>query len=123
MATKRQYLSGAAKRKAKKQRIESEAKGKRTLEEFGWKAIARAVDCEEDDEISLDTGCSHNVLPTAHSAQQELTQEQPEHDCEKDMSSETSGDDSFMNHSESDDLDRLDSDDGGWDLSTYQSYT
>ena len=56
MATKRQYLSGAAKRKAKKQR-KSEVKGKRTLEEFGWKAIARAVDCEEDDEISLDTGC------------------------------------------------------------------
>ena len=35
MATKWQYQSGAAKRKAKKQRIASEAKGKKILEELG----------------------------------------------------------------------------------------
>ena len=35
---KRSYQSGAAKRKAKKKRIESEARGKQTLEELGWTA-------------------------------------------------------------------------------------
>jgi len=47
MATKRHYQSGAAKRKAKKQRTENEAKGKRTLEEFGWKTESSSV-CSSD---------------------------------------------------------------------------
>jgi len=33
---RRQYLSGAAKRRRKRQRIESEVKRRRTLEELGW---------------------------------------------------------------------------------------
>ena len=77
MATKRQYQSGAAKRKAKKQRIASEAKGKRTLEELGWKAIVRQPESEQDDATLLDTGCSLSVLPATSL---ELTQEQPECD-------------------------------------------
>ena len=84
MATKQRYQSGTAKRKAKKQRIASEAKGKRTLEEFGWKTIVHQSDCEQDDKILLDTSCSLSVLPAA---QLELKQEQPECDskCEKDL--------------------------------------
>ena len=97
MATKRLYQSGAAKRKAKKQRIESEAKGKRTLEEFGWKAIVRPSG-EQDDEmfVSLDTGSSLSVLPTA----------QPECDdeYEEDSISGTSGNDS-VRESDGQDLD------------------
>ena len=77
MATKWQYQSGAAKRKAKKQRIASEAKGKKILEELGWKTIVRPPDCEQDDEMLLDTGLS--VLPTA---QLEFTQEQLKCDSE-----------------------------------------
>ena len=34
--TARQYPSGAAKRKLKQVRLQNEAKGRRTLEEFGW---------------------------------------------------------------------------------------
>ena len=36
---KRQYQSGAAKRKAKKQRREIEAKGRQTLEDCGWRIL------------------------------------------------------------------------------------
>lgn len=36
---KRQYQSGAAKRKAKKQRREIEAKGRQTLEDCGWQIL------------------------------------------------------------------------------------
>ena len=66
MATKRLYQSSAAKRKAKKQRVESEAKGKWTLEEFDWKVIVRPSG-EQDSEIFvlLDTGSGLSVLPTA----------------------------------------------------------
>ena len=114
MATKWQNQSGAAKRKAKKQRIASEAKGKRTLEELGWKTIVRQPDCEQDDEISLDTGCSVSVLPAA---QLELMQEQPE--CDSECKEDTIGygdsdSDSIINSiSESDGQDS-----GGDDLST-----
>ena len=39
-APKRQYTSGATKRKAKKQKLEKEKEGRRTLEEFGWRVTS-----------------------------------------------------------------------------------
>ena len=82
------YQSGAAKRKVKKQRIESEAKGKRVLEEFGCKAII-CPPGDQDDEIfvSMDTGSNLSVLPTA--------QPECDNEYEEDISSGTSGNDSI----------------------------
>ena len=54
MYSKRSYQSGAAKRKAKKQRIECEAKGKQTLEELGW-VVHRPTNCEQQEEAAQES--------------------------------------------------------------------
>ena len=48
---RRIYLSGAAKRKQKRQQLEAEVKKRRTLEEFGWgvKKDAKLTDCASFD--------------------------------------------------------------------------
>ena len=45
------YLSGAAKRKQKRQQLEAEVKKRRTLEEYGWgvKKDAKLTDCASSD--------------------------------------------------------------------------
>ena len=81
----------------KQRKIESEAKGKQTLEEFGWKAIV-CPSGEQDDEmfVSLDTGSSLSVLPTA--------QAECDDEYEEDSSSGTSGNDG-VRESDGQDLD------------------
>ena len=48
--TRRQCLSGAAKRRRKRQRIESEVKRRRTLEELGWSVESGKGEDENVDE-------------------------------------------------------------------------
>ena len=51
--SRRQYQSGAAKRKQRRQRIESEVKKRRTLEEFGWGAKKGKGEDSVDESIQL----------------------------------------------------------------------
>ena len=51
METRRQYLSGAAKRRRKRQRSESEVKRRRSLEELGWSVESGKVDANVDEPV------------------------------------------------------------------------
>ena len=70
----RKYLSGAAKRKRRKEKDKSLARGKRTLEDLGWgikKLRADLIDeteiATDDGEPSMDEGSSQNTV-TAETA-------------------------------------------------------
>ena len=70
----RKYLSGAAKRKRRKEKDKSLARGKRTLEDLGWgikKLRADLIDeteiATDDGESSMDDGSSQNTV-TAETA-------------------------------------------------------
>jgi len=61
--TRRQYLSGAAKRRRKRQRIESEVKRRRTLEELGW-----SVESGKGEEANVDEPIQPSVSGSSESA-------------------------------------------------------
>ena len=60
--TRRQYLSGAAKRRRKRQRIESELKRRRTLEELGW-----SVESGKGENVNVDEPVHPSVSGSSES--------------------------------------------------------
>jgi len=60
--TRRQYLSGAAKRRRKRQRIESEVKRRRTLEELGW-----SVESGKGEDANVDEPVQPSVCGSSES--------------------------------------------------------
>ena len=52
----RKYLSGAAKRKRRKEKDKSLARGKRTLEDLGWGIKKLRADLIDETEIATDDG-------------------------------------------------------------------
>ena len=58
----RKFLSGAAKRKLKKQKTEQESKHRRTLEDLGWKSNLTATTSQIDDSNDLSEMLEENEL-------------------------------------------------------------
>ena len=60
----RKYLSGAEKRKRRKEKDNKLARGKRTLEDLGWGIRADIIDAiaKDDSEQSMDEGSSQNIV-------------------------------------------------------------
>ena len=58
MFTTRKYLSGAAKRKRRKEIEKNLSKGKRTLEDLGWKTKKLKINLSDEIEVAADDQAS-----------------------------------------------------------------